>query len=109
MNTISVGQTVEIVAAHAADYAASGRPDLDERVEALANDLAPMIEGPTVNTPRFFEALFERLEAAIDAMAEPGERRLAQMGPTEIDGQRLFVAAMAGAFRRRLEHGAQGA
>ena len=103
MSTISVGETMEIVAAHAAEYVSAGQPDLDERVEALANELEPRIAGPSVNTSRFFEQLFERFDAATIALSCVNDDKRAQPDAHELHGQRVFFAASAECFRRRLE------
>ena len=100
-STISVGQAMEVIATQAADYAASDRPDLDERTTALADYLSAAIDGPSMNGLRFFESLFERLDAATEAMeqAEPGRRGRPE-GP-ELESQKLFFAAMTHEFRNR--------
>ncbi|RXF67835.1 hypothetical protein [Hansschlegelia zhihuaiae] len=103
MATISVGQAMEIIAEQAADYAAAGKPDLDDRVRALADSISAAVDGPTMNAPRFFASLFERLDAATEATSSPKEGRRDQPAEDELYGQHLFFAAMAHQFRLRLE------
>lgn len=94
---------MEVIAEQAVDYAAERTPDLDDRVSALADTISAALDGPGMNAPRFFESLFERLDAATEAMA--GARRDKRGGPDddELASQRLFFAAMAHQFRSRLE------
>lgn len=102
MTTISVGQTMEIIAEQAADYAAAGRPDLDERVEAVADFVSTAIDGPGTNAERFLSALFERLDAATETVAASNPARRGLPDQTELDRQKVFFAAMADQFRNRL-------
>jgi len=103
MTTISVGQAMEVIAGEAAEYAALARPDLDERTCALADYIASAIDGPGMNAPRFFESLFERLDAATEAMDQACEPRRGRPEGEELESQKLFFAAMTHEFRHRFE------
>jgi hypothetical protein len=103
MTTISVGQAMGAIAEQAADYAAAGQADLDERVHALANWIVGALNGPTVNAPRFFASLFERLDAATEAASDPKMWKRGQPNEDELHRQRLFFAAMAHQFRHLVE------
>jgi hypothetical protein len=103
MTTISVGQAMEVIAQQAAEYAAADKPDLDERVHAVADCIAAAIDGPTMNAPRFFASLFERLDAATEATSTLKEGRRGQPEEGELQRQKLFFAAMAHQFRGRVE------
>lgn len=103
MTTISVGQAMEVIAGQAAEYAAAGRPDLDERAHALADYISASIDGPGMNAPRFFESLFERLDAATESMEQASEPRRGRAEGEELDAQKLFFAAMTHEFRNRFE------
>ena len=103
MTTISVGQAMEVIAEQAADYAAAGRPDLDDRASALADHLSAALDGRGMNAPRFFEALFERLDAATEALADEKAGRRGRPDGDELASQKLFFAAMAHQFRSRVE------
>ncbi|WP_020186490.1 hypothetical protein [Methylopila sp. 73B] len=103
MGTISVGEVMELVAARAAVYAAGGASDLEDRVSALADELEPLINAPMVNVPRYFEALFERLDAAAVSLAAVDENKRGQPTEDELQRQRLFFAALAEHFHKRLD------
>ncbi|MFC3691001.1 hypothetical protein [Chenggangzhangella methanolivorans] len=101
MTTISVGQAMEVIATQAADYAVSDRPDLDERTYALADYISASIDGPSLNGLRFFESLFERLDAATEAMEQASPGRRGRPEGEELESQKLFFAAMTHEFRNR--------
>jgi len=102
MTTMSVGQAMEVIAGQAADYAATAAPDLDERVSALADYISGAIDGPGMNAPRFFESLFERLDAATEAVASVRPDKRDHPGYDVLENQKLFFAAMAHQFRSRV-------
>lgn len=103
MVTISVGEAMELVAEQAAAYAADDASDLDDRVSALADKLEAVINAPMVNVPRYFEALFERLDAAAISLATIDEHKRGQPTEDELQRQRLFFAALAEHLHKRLE------
>lgn len=106
MTTISVGQTMEIIAEQAAQYAAEGKPDLEDRVSALADHISAAVDSPTMNAPRFFQALFGRLDAAAESLAAVNHDKRGQPDENELHSQKLFFAAMAHQFRERFESAA---
>lgn len=103
MSTISVGQAMEVIAEQAADYAAAGEANLDARASALADYLSASLDGPSLNAPRFFESLFERLDAATEAMDQAPHDRRGRPEGEELESQKLFFATMTHEFRSRFE------
>lgn len=103
MNTISVGEIMELAAEQAARYAASGAPDLAQHVETFVDGIAEAVERPTVNVERFADCLFERLDSAIIRLESCDEPKRGGPDGDELHRQKVFFAAVADRLSARLQ------